>query len=229
MSMMTRLTSIWLVQCQGITELLSIKGLAFLKILHIIECHALLDLPVSINVLKTPASINALTVLHILTLHNLSEFKALPGPASIGALTVLHTLHLHCLLELKALLASIGKLITLSKLKVYQCGLTNVPLSIESLTSLRMLELSEGTHQDSRVFKTLACALPALRLLQRLDLYGVLEDNVLALGRSLKAWPLPLLELITSNWRDASEVHMSFPELLGGAGAQATARGCQLE
>jgi len=96
-----------------IKAIIIIKGLALLEILHIIECHALWDLPASINVLKIPASINALTVLHILTLHNLSEFKALPGPASIGAVTVLHTLHLHCLLELKALLASIGKLIAL--------------------------------------------------------------------------------------------------------------------
>jgi len=56
-----------------------------------------------------------------------------------------------------------------------------------------------------REFRQLACSLPVLRLLQHLELSvgdgggsdrtPVDEDDVLALGRSLKAWPLPLLDL----------------------------------
>ena len=45
------------------------------------------------------------------------------------------------------------------------------------------------------MFKTLACALPALRLLQHLDLRGLREGDVAAIRRSLMAWPLPLLDL----------------------------------
>ena len=43
------------------------------------------------------------------------------------------------------------------------------------------------------VLKTLASALPAFRLLQHLDLSGIQDADVLAVGRSLKAWPPPLL------------------------------------
>jgi hypothetical protein len=45
----------------------------------------------------------------------------------------------------------------------------------------------------------LACALPALHLLQDLELFGLGEEDVAAIGRSLKAWPLPLLDLNASN------------------------------
>jgi len=40
----------------------------------------------------------------------------------------------------------------------------------------------------------MACAIPALRLLQSLDLYGFGEDQMATIGRSLKALPLPLLD-----------------------------------
>ena len=57
-----------------------------------------------------------------------------------------------------------------------------------------------AAQQNIRAFRTLAHALPALRLLQHLDLCGLGEDNVLALGRSLKAWPLPSLDFDNSIW-----------------------------
>jgi len=85
-----------------------------------------------------------------------------------------------------------------------------VPSSIESLTKLRTLWLGTqaAAPQDGRAFKTLACALPALRLLQRLDLRWLCEDDVLALGHSLKAWPLPLLGLGSSHWHATGNKYM---------------------
>ena len=98
--------------------------------------------------------------------------------------------------KLTQLLASIGTLTTLTTLGLRYCALTDVPPSIESLTELHIIQLRIDPRivQDGRVFKTLACSLPALRLLQHLDLGGLNDHDVQAIGRSLKAWPFPLLD-----------------------------------
>jgi len=102
-----------------------------------------------------------------------------------------------CLSNLKTLLACIGALAGLTELHLDNCGLADVPSSIECLTALHLLWLTvlETKQQDGSACKTLACALPALRLLQRLTLYAIGKGNVADIGRSLKAWPPPLLDL----------------------------------
>jgi len=186
MDKLTGLRELRLVECSGITELPSIVRMLSLETLHIERCDALLELP---------ASIDALTALHALVLKSLPKLKTLP--ASIGALTAL------------------------TELTLKYCGLADVPSSIESLTALRTLTLDVTAGNsvffdghgsmallDDKTFKTLACALPALRLLECLVLVGLCEDDVAAIGRSLKAWPLPLLDFDTSRWSNARHVQM---------------------
>jgi len=57
---------------------------------------------------------------------------------------------------------------------------------------------------DGRAHTTLTWALPALRLLQHLHLNRLGEDDMAAIGLSLKAWPHPLLDLDNSCWLAAS-------------------------
>jgi len=78
------------------------------------------------------------------------------------------------------------------------CGLMDVPSSIESLTALHALRLGVSVYIPTwdahrRAFSNLACLLPTLRLLQHLQLHGLGEDDVAVTGHSLKVWPLPLL------------------------------------
>jgi len=191
---MNRLQYLYLWSLSDLAKLpSSIGNLTGLRDLRIVSCRMIMELP-------TIEGLMSLETLHIESCDTLREL-----PASIDALMVLQTLHLNLLPNLKALPVSIGALIALTNLNVYFCGLTDLPSSIESLTALRTLMLSQEMHPDGRALKTLACALPALRLLQRLVLFGVCEDDVLALGCSLKAWPLPLLDLDNSNWRNASD------------------------
>jgi len=42
----------------------------------------------------------------------------------------------------------------------------------------------------------MACAIPALLLLQSLDLYGFGEDQMATIGHSLKTLALPLVDLL---------------------------------
>jgi len=143
---------------------------------------------------KLPSSLCDLQALKILTLMNFNELGALP--ASIGRLTSLETLRIRFCGALQELPESVGTMAKLRTLELYKCALTDVPSSIESLTALRSLTfgIPLAVRQDSRAVKTLAYSLPALRLLQHLNLHGLGEDNVLTIGRSLKAWPLPPLD-----------------------------------
>ena len=78
------------------------------------------------------------------------------------------------------------------------CGLMDVPSTIESLTSLHTLRLRVSVYIPTcdahrRAISNLACLLPTLRLLQHLQLQGLGEDDVVVTVLSPKAWPLPLL------------------------------------
>ena len=212
MGVITRLTSLTLIDC-ALKRLPCFGGLIALR-------H--LTLGNLCNLIRLPSSIGKLSDLRTLTLCGCNRIMELPSigsllslatlyiencalrelPTSITVLTSLHKLVLSSLPKLQALPACIGALTTLTELTVCDCGITDVPSSIESLTNLRTLWLGTqaAARQDGRAFKTLACALPALRLLQRLDLRWLCEDDVLALGHSLKAWPLPLLGLGCSFW-----------------------------
>ena len=83
---------------------------------------------------------------------------------------------------------------------------------------LDTLELQ--TQTQCRVFKTLSSSLPCLHLLQNLRLYRVCAhfdlmmlqvrdfgvQDMLSIGRSLKAWPLPLLHDLKSKTDRGSNI-----------------------
>ena len=187
----------------------SFERLTSLKTLHIQDCVALQELPCFgrftalqeltlkslLSLAQLPASIGALAKLTKLVLNDLDQLTRLP--TCFGQLTALTTLSLSRLNELEELPVSIGALTALTTLYPYDCPLSDVPPSFESLTALRTLTfcMPEAEVQDGRAFKTLACSLPALQLLQHLNLRGLCEDDVLAIGRSLRAWPLPIVDI----------------------------------
>jgi len=105
--------------------------------------------------------------------------------------------------------------------------LTDVPSSIESLTRLctLLLHVPAAVQQDGRAFKTLACALPALHLLQHLHLRGLGVDDVVAIGRSLKAWTLPFLDLGISDWGATAFQRMCLKSCLQALGMTPEAAG----
>jgi len=71
-----------------------------------------------------------------------------------------------------------------------------LPTSIESLTMLHTIMLFTNHDEppiNSRAFQTLARTLPVFRGLVRMHLTLRREQDVFAIGRSLRAWPLPNL------------------------------------
>ena len=217
MSAMTCLTSLKLEDC-ALEKLPSFNEMTSLQHLSLEYLDDLTQLPSSIGKLmglrelrlvgcneftKLP-SIGKLPSLEILYIAGCRKLRKLP--TSFDALTSLRKLALIRLPKLKTLPISIGALDALTELSLEQCWLTDVPSSIESLTALCSLSfgMSAGGHPDGTALKTLACALPALRQLQRLVLYGLGEDDMVTIGRSLKAWPLPLLDLSNRQWRNAA-------------------------
>ena len=95
----------------------------------------------------------------------------------------------------------------LRELRIQDCPLQDMPC-IDALTALRTLALgvADYTH-SSRTFTALSRSLPCLQQLDVLNLtgraepdqYGIRErvalriEDVLAIGRALRVWPLPLL------------------------------------
>jgi len=117
-------------------------------------------------------------------------------------LTSLRKLQLLYLGQLKTLPSTIGALTGLEELCIQCCGLKDMPRSIEALTALQTLTVRSSflTEVDFRPIQTLSCALPSLQQLRHLTLAGAvypftvsIAEHVLAIGRSLKAWPPPLL------------------------------------
>ena len=145
--------------------------------------------------------------LHICNCDALQEL-----PARIDALTALHALELEYLEIFEkpdTLSFSILELTALIELTFTEYWLTDVSF-IESITNLRFLTICVREAGIS----TLACALPALRLLHYLsiDSLDLDKDKVLIISCSLKAWPLHFLVDI-----DFSHVM----DLLRGAGTAA--------
>jgi hypothetical protein len=170
-----------------------------------------------------PDAVVRLTSLGSLTIEGCNKLKTLPrGLGKLGALTQLTLQGLHELQEMPDLigLTALGslKLECGSKLRALPGGLGELPC-IEALTALHELCLDVADYaQGSRAFTALSRSLPCLQQLQVLLLrasdadqgYVALQArDVLAIGRALKAWPLPLLrvvEVCVCDYEELSEV-----------------------
>ena len=96
---------------------------------------------------------------------------------------------------LRELPDSIGRLMTgllsdLLHLEVQMTPIRAMPALMEALTELRRLTVF-GCGDSSNAYKMLACCLPSMRLLEGLDLGAKTEEDKLAIGRCLRAWPPP--------------------------------------
>ena len=154
-----------------------------------------------------PAGLGQLGALKKLRLSRLKALQEIPD--TLGRLTSLEDLMMAECHKLKALPASIMHLSRLQHLEIYLCPIQDMPC-IDALTALRTLKLVARDYaHGSRVFKALSRSLPCLQQLGTLQLSGVAEpdqdgdrypvdlraEDVLAIGRALRAWPLPLLRL----------------------------------
>ena len=123
-------------------------------------------------------------------------------PASSGSLVGLKSLQILKCSSMKELPTSIARLVGLEKLVILGCGLKEMP-SIETLTALRWLQL----EVSGVAFKTLSRSLPCLQQLRTLGVKTpaeLREEDLLNMGRALKAWPQPLLlnfQLRQNGWR----------------------------
>ncbi|KAH8947060.1 hypothetical protein BDL97_11G020300 [Sphagnum fallax] len=155
-----------------------------LRILHLVMCYELQELPPSIGQLNTlqeiklcncsqlnelPTSIDQLFALQELDLSQCSNFKTLP--TSIGQLYALQKLNLFQCSMLKELPTSIGQLTTLQTLNLSYCSeLKELPTSIGQLTTLQTLNLSYCSQ-----LKELPTSIGQLTTLQTLHLSSCFE------------------------------------------------------
>ena len=206
MGSMRSLKKLRLIDLYGLARLP--EGIGDLESLETLDiCMADVDGDEYLSFEELPPSIGALSSLTHLKLSGSEEIEQLPD--TIGDLVSLKTIELSCCPLLSALPPRIGSLMSLQHLSVQACGLKDLP-PIEGLTALRKLtiEVCEYT-KDCKVFVSLACSLPCLKQLQTLHvnlskkdhLHEHLRDSdetdregmAIAIARSLKAWPLPLL------------------------------------
>jgi len=180
----------------NLQEMLDVSRLTSLESLTMTLCKKLKALSTSMG---------QLGALKQLTVCNLHELQAMPD--TLGKMTALERLTLIECDKLKALPESIMHLSRLQHLQIKRCPLQDMPC-IEALTALRTLALdvADYTHSN-RTFTALSRSLPCLQQLDALhlsgfaepDQYGIRErealriEDVLSIGRALRAWPLPLL------------------------------------
>ena len=139
-------------------------------------------------------------------------------PHTFGRMIALEDLTLSECLELSTLPESMMHLSRLQTLMIVKCPIQDMPC-IQALTAMHTLHLVvQDYERGCHTFMSLSRSLPCLQQLQDLRLGGykldvdnafgsgwpgdegingnaltLLEGDVLAIGRSLKAWPLPLL------------------------------------
>jgi hypothetical protein len=132
-----------------------------------------------------------------LTIEYCDKLRALPR--KIGKLGALRELTLRGLKELQEMPNLMG-LIALGSLRIESCGkLRTLPRGIGKLGALKQLtlggwyELQEMPPSDL-MLRVLPKGIGELVALKQLTLCGLKQaGDVLAIGRALKAWPLPLL------------------------------------
>ena len=171
-------------ELQEMPDLIGLTALGSLTIKNCFKLRAL------------PRGIGKLGALKKLTLLRLNELQEMPD--TIGRMTALEHLTLDSCSKLRTLPASIMHLSRLQTLCISEVPLEDMPC-IEALTALHELRLDVADYaHGSRAFTALSRSLPCLQQLQVLGLgaSGVVAlqaGDVLAIGRALKAWPLPLL------------------------------------
>jgi len=146
-------------------------------------------------------SLEYLYITDCVELYELPEFAP-------NALPKLALMHLNGLYSIKALPESMGELTALTRLNIL-APLSTLPMSMRSLTALRELTLNAQEEYGRRelspnaLFTDISCCLPALCNLRKLSLIGRYErslaqreNDTLAIGLALRAWPMPLLDLM---------------------------------
>jgi len=199
------------------TRLPCLGGMSMLQHLSLYNLGCLVELP---------SSISLLTNLRLLTLDHCDGITDLPSMCKMWSLEVLRICYCYALQNLPPRMDALTALRTLelTYLENHENGeslssdilehtsLTELTLTeiwladasfVESMTSLRKLTICV---QVAGIL-TLACALPALRLLQYLELNTGMssKDEIINICRSLKAWPLPFL-LDLDCYQDIGEI-----------------------
>ena len=211
---LTALVNLAIERCSALTELPSPLGrVVALRKLELLNVGKLDKLPHSIF-----HGFGELVELTISGSHSLQRL-----PDTLDRLTFLEKLAIAECEQFKNLPTSISNLIRLKILLIRECPLRDMPC-IEALTELHRLELVVSDYASgSEAFKALSRSLPCLKQLETLclgrdasedafdelhydlefaDDYGdqaLSEEDVLAIGRALKAWPLPLLNRVSGN------------------------------
>ncbi len=211
-----QLTLARLSELQEVPDLIGLSALGSLTIQY---CSKLKKLPRGLG------KLGALKQLTLVELPELQEVPDLIGLTALGSLTIHFHKNCYRLKTLPRGLGELGALkqltlrgryiempdliglTALGSLK-FECG-SKLPC-IEALTALHELCLHVADYaQRSRAFTALSRSLPCLQQLQVLRLRASGEDDdgddfqvalqardVLAIGRALKAWPLPLLHVV---------------------------------
>ena len=126
-------------------------------------------------------------------MNEMPSFKELPP--NMAVIADLHTLHI-IMCAISRIPESIGVLANLTQLVMGRCPIMDLPPSIEALTTLHTIMLFTNNDEppiSTRAFQTLARALPVFRGLEKMHLTMRWDQEKLAIGRSLRAWPLPKL------------------------------------
>eukprot|EP00802_Teleaulax_amphioxeia_P018828 Tamp_19037.p1 GENE.Tamp_19037~~Tamp_19037.p1 ORF type:complete len:371 (+),score=61.98 Tamp_19037:2-1114(+) len=131
-------------------------------------------------------------------------------PDTLGEMTALERLTLCDCDQLETLPASFALLSRLERLEIDKCPVQHMPC-IKALTAMRVLALDYT--QGRSAFRVLPLSLPYLHQLDRLEItvdsiQDVQVEDVIAIGRALRAWPPPLLErmcddiCLSTCWRE---------------------------
>jgi len=143
----------------------------------------------------------SLKFMRISACENLYEFPEL----SVRALPQLAVLELHKLESIRTLPESLGELTALTRLHISECHLESMPMSMQKLSALRELTIhSSLVPTDSNsLLRDVAFSLKGLHSLRKLCLsgpYSFCAEDLIFIGLSLKAWPLPFLDIMDNKY-----------------------------
>jgi hypothetical protein len=196
MATLTTLTELSLFRCEYSSEEFttsmipdpSIFQMACLHTINLVRCDfnelPAMNLP-SLQVLRLSLCCNILELPHLCA----------------TALPQLKQFQLESMYMLQALPDTLGELTTLQGLYMYNCPDLLVPATLHALSSLRELVIVSESPRRGSVRSTLlsdvALCLPGLLGLRKLCVFQASPEiaDTIAIGRALRAYPLPLLDL----------------------------------